>query len=89
MVAVRTAALWDFERAAEAGVGRAQYQLALVYANGHGVVQDYVMAHKWFNLAERHGIAEARRHRAELAHNMRAAEVAEAQRLAREWALAH
>ena len=88
MVAVQRPALSQFERGAKAGVGEAQFELGLMYATGHGVPQNYVMAHKWFNLAQMHGISEARHHRADLARNMSTAEVARAQRLAREWALA-
>ena len=88
MVAASRPALSQFERAAEAGVGEAQFELGLKYATGQGVPQNYVIAHKWFNLAQMHGISEARHHRADLASNMSMAEVARAQRLAREWALA-
>ncbi|MBY0422111.1 MAG: hypothetical protein K2Q06_07395 [Parvularculaceae bacterium] len=46
---------------------------------------DLVLAHKWFNLAAMHGNIEARAYRAELAREMTPDEVAEAQRLAREY----
>ena len=38
-------------QAAEQGDASTQYTLGLGYANGRGVVQDYVQAHKWINLA--------------------------------------
>ena len=49
--------------------------------------QDYniVEAHKWFNLAAMKGNAEARTYRKELLLEMTADQVAEAQRIAREW----
>jgi uncharacterized protein len=50
---------------------------------------DLVTAHKWFNLASMLGNAEARAYRAELAQEMTAEEVAEAQRLAREFLATH
>jgi len=50
---------------------------------------DLVTAHKWFNLAAMLGNAEARIYRAELAREMSAEEVAEAQRLAREFLSTH
>ena len=37
--------------AAEQGDARAQYNLGEMYLYGDGVPQDYVQAHKWFNLA--------------------------------------
>ena len=46
---------------------------------------DLVTAHKWFNLAAMRGNIEARAYRAELAKEMTPEEVAEAQRLAREY----
>lgn len=46
---------------------------------------DLVTAHKWFNLAAMRGNIEARAYRAELAREMTSDEIAEAQRLAREY----
>jgi TPR repeat protein len=50
---------------------------------------DLVVAHKWFNLAAMQGNIEARAYRAELAKEMTQDEVAEAQRLAREYLSTH
>jgi len=50
---------------------------------------DLVTAHKWFNLAAMQGNMEARSYRAELALEMTADEVAEAQRQAREYLSTH
>ena len=75
--------------AAEAGVVDAQYCLGMHYANGRDVERDYISAHKWFNLAAMRGSAPARDVRGELAVEMSADQVAEAQRLAREWVHAH
>ncbi len=57
-------------------------------ADGEGQF-DLVTAHKWFNLAAMLGNAEARTYRAELAQEMTPEEVAEAQRLAREFLAIH
>lgn len=46
---------------------------------------DLITAHKWFNLAAMQGNIEARAYRAELSKEMTPDEVAEAQRLAREY----
>jgi TPR repeat protein len=40
-----------YQWAAEQGNPVAQYQLGLLYDKGHGVPQNYVLAHKWVNLA--------------------------------------
>jgi TPR repeat protein len=44
------AVVW-FREAAERGHVIAQRNLGLMYANGQGVPQDYLLAHMWFNLA--------------------------------------
>lgn len=63
------------------------FELGLAYATGHGEPVDYVRAHKWFNIAAMLGDVRAREERADLAELMSPAEVAEAQKLAREWVL--
>jgi TPR repeat protein len=79
-------------KTADQGAAYAQYNLGAMYTNGWGVPQDYVEAHKWLNLAaagfpawepERREMAV--RNRDQLAAKMTAAQIAEAQRLAREW----
>lgn len=77
------------ERAADHGEVDAQYDMGLMYSTGHGVDPDYVVAHKWFNLAAAQGNREARSHRADLARDMSPIEIARAQKLAREWMLSH
>ena len=60
----------------------------MMYYTGKGVSQDYVQAHTWINLAVSRattGEAKYRLARDSLAERMTASQVAEAQRLAREW----
>jgi Sel1 repeat len=38
-----------YRLAAERGNAYAQNSLGMLYAEGHGVMQDYVLAHMWFN----------------------------------------
>ncbi|GAB4525590.1 MAG: hypothetical protein Tsb0010_09250 [Parvularculaceae bacterium] len=65
-------------------------KLGLVFSTGQGGQPvDYVIAHKWFNIAATKGSKEARAYRAELAREMTPDQVAEAQRQAREWLAAH
>jgi TPR repeat protein len=65
------------------------YELGVLYAAGLEVESDLVAAHKWFNLAAVSGKPEAAEHRQEIAREMSTAEVAAAQRAAREWLRAH
>jgi TPR repeat protein len=79
-----------YRKAAEQGDDGAQAMLGTMYARGEGVPQDYVQAHMWINLAasqsppgELH--KEAVKWRDSIAARMTPAQIAEAQRLAREW----
>ena len=61
----------------------------MMHSAGREVALDLIAAHKWFNLAALRGNAEAKRYRMEIASEMSRAEVAEAQRQAREWLRCH
>ena len=70
----------------------AQTNLGAMYADGQGVPQNYIQAHKWFNLASsRYSASEKEkrnrsvRTRDMVAAKMTPAQIAEAQKLAREW----
>ncbi|MDO8287915.1 MAG: hypothetical protein Q7T44_01725 [Parvibaculum sp.] len=89
MARVHMETLETFEQAAEGGKSDALYDLGLIYSTGRGVEVDLVTAHKWFNLAAVRGSEPARHYRTELAREMNPAEVAEAQRQAREWLASH
>ena len=56
-----------------------------MYANGHGVPQNFLLAHMWFNLASAGGAADGGKNRDLIAAKMTPAQIAEAQRLAAEW----
>ena len=83
-------ALKWYRKAAKQGYANAQFGLGLLYDLGKGVPQNYVQAHMWFNLAAsrlppgkvRDGAAEFRER---VTKSMTPAQIAEAQRLAREW----
>jgi TPR repeat protein len=66
-------------------VGNMLFELGMMYAVGRDFEVDLVSAHKWFNLAAAKGNAEAVRLRQEIAAQMTAAEIATAQRAARDW----
>jgi hypothetical protein len=78
------AAKW-YGKAAQQGNVFGQLSLAWMYEEGRGVPQDYVLAHMWLNLATAHGATDAAKFRDELAAKMTPEQVADAQRLAREW----
>ncbi len=78
-------ALREFRELAAQGDADAQFNLGVMYHNGYGVPQDDVQAHMWFNLAEEHGHANAAKNRDIVAKRMTPAQIAEAQKLAREW----
>lgn len=64
----------------------ALYDLGVAFSTAsHGVACDLIEAHKWFNIAAARGHEEAAWCRADVAEEMTAREIAEAQRRAREW----
>jgi hypothetical protein len=74
-----------FRRAAEDGYVKAQYNLGVAYEKGDGVEKDFVLAHMWFNLAAVQGDSDAKKQEDLVARQMTAAQIAEAQSLARVW----
>jgi len=75
--------------AAAAGDHSAYFDLGVAYSTGsHGAPIDLIEAHKWFNLAAVSGYDDAAQCRADVAEEMSAREIAEAQRRAREWLVA-
>jgi len=78
-----------YRLAAEAGLNAAQNNIGQMYYAGHGVPQDNVLAHMWFNLAAVGGNPIALKGRDEVAANMAPDQIAEAQKMAREWLAAH
>jgi len=77
--------LAQYERDAKEGRAEALYNLGLAYSTGQGVTIDMVAAHKWFNLAAVRGVEAAKSWRNQVASEMTTGQIAEAQRLAREW----
>jgi hypothetical protein len=64
----------------------ALYDLGVTYSTGtNGMAVDLIEAHKWFNLAAVSGSSAAQDARGEIAEEMTAREIAEAQRQARAW----
>jgi uncharacterized protein len=85
----RAQAYLGFIRAANQGNAMAQSNLGFMYLTGDGVPQDFVQAYMWFNLAAAATKAKdtniAAEERDKVAAKMTPAQIAEAQKLAREW----
>ena len=79
----KEAAKW-YQLAAEQGNATAQNNLGLMYEYGEGVIQDNVIAHMWLNIGASNGSTKGTSNRDSLAKRMTAAQLAEAQKLARE-----
>ena len=89
------AARW-LQLAADQGHAQAQHTLGFMYARGYGVEADPVLAHMWFALSVSRGGVYSIENRALATSNNRVLErlmapeqIAEAQRLAREWLETH
>ena len=85
MACIDIDSLTQYERDAKDGRAEALYNLGLAYSTGQGVTIDMVAAHKWFNLAAVRGVEAAKSWRNQVAAEMTTGQIAEAQRLAREW----
>jgi TPR repeat protein len=86
---ISTGLAGHMELAAQTGAPDALFELGMLYATGRDVDADLVVAHKWFNLAAARGNASALTYRVELSREMSGDQIAEAQKLAREWLQTH
>jgi TPR repeat protein len=80
--------LW--QQLADQGDACVQALVGSSYSNGLGVIRDYVEAHKWYNLSAARATEKDTRdmatyNRDVVAAKMTPAQIAEAQKLAREW----
>ena len=75
--------------AAEQGDANALGILGYLYGVGRGAPQDRVLAYMWLNLAAAAGDAEAGTTRDKLGNDMSRDQIADAQRLSREWWIRH
>ncbi|MCF8038790.1 MAG: SEL1-like repeat protein [Desulfohalobiaceae bacterium] len=75
----------EFKALASEGDPQAQYILGSMYATGKGVLQNYVKAHAWFNIAASRGHDKAAAYREKISGKMTSEQTAKAQQLASEW----
>ena len=78
-----------YRLAAEQGNAFSQFNLGLMYADGEGVPEDIVLAYMWWNLAAAQGHESAQNNKDIAESRMTREQIAEAQRLSREWLAAH
>jgi len=74
-----------FRKAAEQNYARAQYNLGVCYDSGEGVAKDEVEAYKWWLLAAGQGNDDAKYNVTIVENKMAREQIAEGQRLAREF----
>ena len=77
-----------YRLAADQGYPAAMHELGLMYFNGTGVPQDYLTAYMWLNLAAERsppGDTHAAKARDLIASRLTKAQIAEGQKLARQW----
>ena len=56
-----------------------------MYAEGNGVLQDYALAHMWWNISGSNGHKNAVKYRDIVEKRMSPSQIEEAQRMARNW----
>ena len=78
-------AVYYLRLSANQGNDLAQRRLGQMYERGDGVPQDYVKAYMWYSLGAANGMEAGARLRDALAKRMDPDQIAEAQKLAREW----
>ena len=78
-------AVYWYRLSANQGNDLAQRKLGLLYERGDGVQQDYVQAYMWYSLGAANGAQRGAALRDALAKQMTPDQIAEAQKLAREW----
>ncbi|MGF1627909.1 MAG: SCO family protein [Kiloniellaceae bacterium] len=77
-----------YRRAAEQGLPMGQYNLGILYGTGAPAARDPVRAYAWLTLARAQGLDVAEPARQTIAGQMTAAQIVEAEDLARRWQLA-
>ena len=74
-----------FRKAAEQNLADAQYILGVCYDSGEGVAKDEIEAYKWWLLAAGHGNDDAKYNLTIVENKMTREQIAEGQRLARDF----
>ena len=83
------AAVAWLKNSAEQNNSKAQHELGRMYENGQGVTEDLVQAHMWLHISGADEDAKKINARDDIEKKMTPAQIAEAQKLAREWMEKH
>jgi hypothetical protein len=75
----------EWKTSADQGDADSQFELGKLYEEGLGTIQDFVLAHAYFNLAASSGHKDARIARNQIPEKMSKEELTEARGLARRW----
>ena len=78
-----------YRLAAEQGHAGAQWSLGTMYADGDGVPEDDVLAYMWWNLSAAQGYGSAQESIDFIEGRMTREQIAQAERLSREWIETH
>jgi TPR repeat protein len=84
-----TEALRLYRLAADQGHSRAQFRLGRMHGRGDDLPNDRVLAYMWYDLAASRGHELARGFQGRIERQMSGGQIAEAQRLSREWMETH
>jgi len=74
-----------YRQAAESGDEIAQFSLGKMYAEGKGVIKDYIQAHMWLNISNARGHKPAIKLRDALEKKMTKDQISKAQEMAKNW----
>ncbi len=74
-----------YRKAAEQGHAEAQHNLGIMYDLGKGVPEDKVLAYMWRNISAASGHEKAKKSKEIVSRKMTQEQIAEAQKLSREW----
>ena len=82
-------ALMWFRKAADQGDSSAQFNLGVMYGNGDGMSQDKTLAMMWYLIAKASNHENADQNLQKFKSQSTSTQIAEAQRMAREWLATH
>ena len=68
-------------KAADQGYAKAQYKLGVMYDNGEGVLEDYVTAYAWWNIAAANGSKSTKDNKPKIANDMTSEQIAKVEEL--------
>ncbi len=71
--------------AAEQDRAEAQFNLGVMYHKGEGVTKNNLISHMWHSFAVLNGLKKSEEYRVKVTRNMTPEQIAEAQKLARDW----